>query len=118
MITNGKIAAVGTNVTPPQGATQIDASGKHVYPGLISTVSNLGLVEIGAVRATTDIQEIGDMNPNVRAIVAYNTDSKVINTLRSSGVLLSNVVPRGSFVAGQSILVQLHAFYWEDGGDK
>jgi imidazolonepropionase-like amidohydrolase len=118
VITNGKIAAVGTNITTPAGATQVDAKGKHVYPGLISTVSNLGLVEIGAVRATTDIQEIGDMNPNVRAIVAYNTDSKVINTLRSSGVLLSNVVPRGSFVAGQSSVVQLDAWNWEDAAYK
>jgi imidazolonepropionase-like amidohydrolase len=118
LVTNGKIAAVGTNVTAPAGATQVDAKGKHVYPGLISTISSLGLIEIGSVRATTDIQEIGDMNPNVRAIVAYNTDSKVINTLRSSGVLLSNVVPRGNFVAGQSSVVQLDAWNWEDAAYK
>ena len=107
VVTDGKIAAVGTNVSIPPGSTQINAQGKHVYPGIILPVSNLGLVEIGAVRASNDVREIGDMNPNIRSIVAYNTDSKVINTLRSNGILLANVVPQGSFVAGQSSVVQL-----------
>jgi imidazolonepropionase-like amidohydrolase len=114
VITDGKIAAVGTNVQVPAGAARVDAAGKHVYPGLISPVTNLGLVEIGAVRASNDVQEIGDMNPNVHTIVAYNTDSKVINTLRSNGILIANVVPQGSFVAGQSSVVQLDAWNWED----
>lgn len=118
VITDGKIAAVGTNVQIPAGATRVDAAGKHVYPGLISPVSNLGLVEIGAVRASNDVQEIGDMNPNVRTIVAYNSDSKVINTLRSNGILIANVVPQGSFVAGQSSVVQLDAWNWEDAAYK
>jgi imidazolonepropionase-like amidohydrolase len=118
VITNGKIAAVGTNVSIPAGATQVNAQGKHVYPGLILPVSNLGLVEIGSVRASNDVQEIGEMNPNVRSIVAYNSDSKVINTLRSNGVLIANVVPQGSFVAGQSSVVQLDAWNWEDAAYK
>nr|MBA2745619.1 amidohydrolase [Flavisolibacter sp.] len=118
VITNGKIAAVGTSVTIPAGASQVNAQGKHVYPGLISTVSNLGLVEIGAVRASNDVQEMGDMNPNIRAIVAYNSDSKVINTLRSNGILISNIVPQGSFVAGQSSVVQMDAWDWEDAAYK
>jgi len=114
LVTDGKITAVGTNINIPNNATRVDATGKHVYPGIILPVSNLGLVEIGAVRASNDVQEIGDMNPNVRSIVAYNSDSKVINTLRSNGVLLANVVPQGSFVAGQSSVVQLDAWNWED----
>jgi imidazolonepropionase-like amidohydrolase len=118
IITDGKIAAVGANVQVPAGATRIDAKGKHVYPGLILPVSNLGLVEIGSVRASNDIQEIGEMNPNIRSIVAYNSDSKVINTLRSNGILMANVVPQGSFVAGQSSLVQLDAWNWEDAAYK
>ncbi|MFN2457528.1 MAG: amidohydrolase family protein [Chitinophagaceae bacterium] len=118
VITNGKIASVGTNVTIPAGATSINAQGKHVYPGLILPVSNLGLVEVSSVRATSDFQEIGEMNPNVRSIVAYNTDSKVINTLRSNGILLANVVPQGSLVAGQSSVVQLDAWNWEDAAYK
>ena len=118
LITDGKIAAVGNNITIPAGATTIDAKGKQVYPGLILPVSNLGLVEISAVRASSDVQEIGDMNPNIRSIVAYNADSKVINTLRSNGVLLANIVPQGSFLAGTSSVVQLDAWNWEDAAYK
>ncbi|HWI93359.1 MAG TPA: amidohydrolase family protein [Flavisolibacter sp.] len=106
----GKITAVGTNVQIPAGAQRIEAQGKHVYPGLILSASNLGLVEIGSVRASNDVREIGDMNPDIRSITAYNVDSKVINTLRSNGVLLANVVPEGGLLSGTSSVVQLDAW--------
>ena len=118
LITDGKIAAVGKNISAPAGATIVNANGKQVYPGLILPVTNLGLVEINAVRATNDVLEIGDMNPNIRSIVAYNADSKVINTLRSSGILLANIVPQGSFLAGSSSVVQLDAWNWQDAAYK
>jgi imidazolonepropionase-like amidohydrolase len=118
VITDGKIVSVGKNASVPAGATTINAQGKHVYPGLILPVSNLGLVEISAVRATNDAQELGELNPNVRSIVAYNTDSRVINTLRSNGILLANIVPQGSLVAGSSSVVQLDAWTWEDAAYK
>ncbi len=117
-ITDGKISKVGKDVSVPAGANVQDVNGKHVYPGLILPTSNLGLVEISAVRASNDSREIGDMNPNVRSIVAYNTDSKVINTLRSNGVLAANIVPQGSFLAGSSSVVQLDAWNWEDAAVK
>lgn len=118
-IKDGKIEEVGTSIAIPADDVQVvDAKGKQVYPGLILPTSNLGLVEIGAVRADSDVREIGEFNPNVRAIVAYNTDSKVINTLRSNGVLLANVVPQGSFLAGSSSVVQLDAWNWEDAAYK
>ena len=118
VVTNGKITAVGSNVTVPAGASKVDATGKHVYPGLILSQSNLGLVEISAVRASSDVREIGDMNPNIRSIVAYNTDSEVPNTLRSNGILLANVAPQGSLIAGTSSVVQLDAWNWEDAAYK
>ncbi len=118
VITDGKIVAVGTNVTVPAGATRVNGEGKHVYPGLILPVSNLGLVEISSVRASSDAREIGDMNPNVRSIIAYNTDSRVINTLRSNGILLANVVPQGQLLAGSSSVVQLDAWNWDDAAYK
>lgn len=118
-IKDGKIEEVGENISIPQGDVKVvDAGGKQVYPGIILPVSNLGLVEISAVRATSDVREIGDMNPNVRSIVAYNTDSKVINTLRSSGILMANIVPQGSFLAGSSSLVQLDAWNYQDAAVK
>ena len=118
VITNGKITAVGANVAAPAGATKVDAQGKHVYPGLILPVTNLGLVEVNSVRATNDAQEIGELNPSVRSIVAYNTDSKIINTLRSNGILLANIVPEGGIISGSSSVVQLDAWNWEDAAYK
>lgn len=118
LMVDGKITAVGTNVSIPANAERIEARGKHVYPGLILASSNLGLVEIGAVRATNDVREIGEMNPNVRSIVAYNTDSKIINTLRSNGILMANIVPQGGLLSGSSSVVQLDAWNWEDAAIK
>src|SRR5215204_4160657 len=118
VIIDGKIASVGTNGTTPSGATIIDATGKHVYPGLILTSTNLGLVEVPAVRATNDLQELGELNPNVRSIAAYNTDSKIINVLRSNGILLANIVPEGGVISGASSVVQLDAWNWEDAAYK
>ncbi len=110
---DGKIVAVGKN-SPSADAKVIDAKGKHVYPGLILSISQLGLVEVGSVRATADFRELGIMNPNIRSIVAYNADSKVINVLRSNGILLANIVPQGGIMSGSSSVVQLDAWNWED----
>jgi imidazolonepropionase-like amidohydrolase len=118
LIHDGKITQVGTSVTAPAGAQTIDAGGKHIYPGLILTNSNLGLVEVNSVRATNDVQEIGTLNPGIRSLVAYNTDSKVTNTLRSQGILLANIVPEGGAVSGSSSVVQLDAWNWEDAAYK
>ena len=118
-ITNGKIEQVGTNIAVPAGdVAVVDAKGKHVYPGLILPISNLGLIEVSAVRATNDVRELGEMNPSIRSIVAYDADSKVINTLRSNGILLANIVPQGSLIAGSSSVVQLDAWNWQDAAYK
>jgi imidazolonepropionase-like amidohydrolase len=119
-INNAKIEQVGADIPVAGGdkVTIIDAKGKHVYPGLILPVSTLGLVEVSAIRATTDVREIGEMNPSVRTIVAYNADSKVLNTVRSNGILLVNIVPQGNLLAGISSVVQLDAWNWEDAAYK
>jgi len=112
VITNGKITEVGA--TTSTSGKIIDCKGKHIYPGLILTSTELGLMEVPAVRATIDAEEIGELNPSIRSIVAYNTDSKVINTLRTSGILLANTVPGGGLLSGSSSVVQLDAWNWED----
>jgi len=118
-VNNGKIEEVGTNIAiPADDVKVIDAKGKQVYPGLILSISNLGLVEVPSVRSTVDATELGEMNPNIRSIVAYNTDSKVINTLKSNGVLMANIVPNGTLVTGSSSVVQLDAWNWEDAAVK
>ncbi len=117
VLKNGKITEVGTSVST-SGAKVIDCKGKHIYPGLILTASQLGLAEVNSVRATIDASEIGEINSSIRSIVAYNTDSKVINTLRTNGILLANVIPAGGIISGSSSVVQLDAWNWEDAAYK
>ncbi len=96
------------------GADVIDVSGKHVYPGLIYPTTSLGLVEISGVDVTVDNRETGDLNPNVRSIVAYNTDSHVTPVVRSNGILIAQIVPTGTLLPGTSSIVQLDAWNWKD----
>jgi imidazolonepropionase-like amidohydrolase len=115
---NGKITGVGS-ITPAAGATVIDGTGKHVYPGFILPSSDLGLREISSgVRGSNDYLEIGENNANIRSIVAYNTDSKNIAILRENGILLAGVAPQGELIEGSSSVVQLDAWNYEDAAYK
>lgn len=118
-VDNGKIVAVGQNISVAQDAKVVDAKGKQVYPGLILPVTDLGLKEIAnGVRGSNDYEEIGDLNPSIRSIVAYNTDSKIIGTLRANGILLASVTPQGGTISGSSSVVQLDAWNYEDAAYK
>jgi len=114
---NGKITMVSDATTiniKKEGYTIYELNGAHVYPGLIAPNTNLGLIEVEAVRATDDTREVGTFNPNVRSVIAYNTDSQVTPTVRSNGVLIAQVVPSGGRVMGTSSIVQLDAWNYED----
>ncbi len=114
-INNGKIEKISGNLIAPSNAVITDATGMHVYPGFILANSIVGLKEIAnQVKGTNDYYEIGELNPNVNSIVAYNADSKITNTLRSNGILFAHVVPQGSLVTGASSVVQLDAWNYED----
>jgi len=117
---NGKITAIGQGAAPAiTGAEVIDASGKQVYPGFICPITTLGLVEIEeGARGTVDYAETGDLNPDSRSIIAFNTDSKVIPTVRSNGILLAQPTPVGGIISGESSVVQLDAWNWEDAAYK
>ena len=110
----GKIIRISEYISPPDNAEVIDLDGKHVYPGLIAAVSGIGLVEISAVDVTNDHSERGDFNPNVRSNVAYNPDSHIIPTTRSNGVLIANVAPGSGLVSGQSSIMMMDGWTWED----
>ena len=113
----GKITGIGDATVvkfATDGARLITASGKHIYPGFISPITNLGLVEIESVKATIDERELGDNNAHIRSLIAYNTDSKVPATLRSNGVLMAQITPAGGSISGSSSVVQLDAWNWED----
>ncbi len=107
VISDGKIAAVGRNVKVPGNARIIDASGLRVYPGLIDSGTALGLTEIGAVPATQDTTEVGDINPHLKAAVALNPHSELIPVARVNGITAAISAPRGGLISGQSALIQL-----------
>lgn len=118
-VENGKIIQVGANLPVPADVKVFDAKGKQVYPGLILPVTDLGLKEIAnGVRGSNDYEEIGELNPSVRAIAAYNTDSRIIGSLRANGILLAGVTPQGGSISGSSSVVQLDAWNWEDAAYK
>jgi imidazolonepropionase-like amidohydrolase len=119
MFSNGKIDFVGSaNTRIARKGTIINAKGKHVYPGFIAANTSLGLAEIDAVRATRDFDEVGGYLPHIRSIIAYNAESKVIETMRPNGVLMGQITPRGGTISGTSSIVQFDAWNWEDAAIK
>jgi len=96
------------------GLKVINANGKHIYPGFIITNSTLGLVEVDAVKASDDQTEMGLMNPHIRSLIAYNAESKIVESSRPNGVLLGQITPRGGRFSGTSSVVQFDAWNWED----
>jgi len=111
---DGKITEVGATVSRPANVEVIDISGKTVYPGFILPESQIGLTEISAVRATNDFRELGSINPNVRAKVAYNPDSEHIPVTRTNGIALTHSVPSGGLLSGTSAVMMLDGWTWED----
>lgn len=92
---------------PDTQATVIDLGGKHVYPGFVSAYTSLGLEEIGAVRQTIDLDEVGELTPEAQAWTAINPDTTAIPVARSNGVLAAGVFPRGGLIGGRAAVIQL-----------
>ncbi len=119
-INHEKIENIGKDIAVPAGTTVYDASGKQVYPGLINSITNIGIKDVSSgVKGTDDYDELGSITPSIRSIVAYNSDSYVINVLRTNGILLANVIPQNEessqkLISGTSSVVQLDSWNWED----
>lgn len=117
-IENGKIKTIKNSLAFSYDKndfdTVIDLKGSHVYPGFVAPNSTLGITEIDAVRATNDYHEVGFMNPHVRTQIAYNVESKVISTVRTNGVLISQPTPRGGRISGSSSVMKMDGWNWED----
>jgi hypothetical protein len=116
-IENGKISFVADAATirlNPSEATILNYSGKQIYPGFISVNNILGLTEIEAVRATNDWAEVGAYSPHVRALIAFNPESKIIPTVRSNGILTVQSTPRGGVISGTSSIFTMEGWNWED----
>ena len=112
VVENGKITAISD--VAPANMTVIDATGKEVYPGFIATNTLLGLRDVDAVRAMNDYAEVGALNPNARAVIAYNADNRINPTVRAMGVLLAQTAPVGGTISGKSSVFELDGWNWDD----
>jgi imidazolonepropionase-like amidohydrolase len=117
-IEDGKISFVKNSlamtIEESEWDTIIRMEGKHIYPGFVAPNSTLGITEIDAVRATRDFDEVGSFNPHIRTQIAFNVESKVISTVRTNGVLLTQSTPRGGWISGSSSVMKMDGWNWED----
>jgi imidazolonepropionase-like amidohydrolase len=107
VIQNGKISAVGANVSVPAGAQTIDAKGLEVYPGMFNSATQIGINEVGAVGATVDTNEIGDFKPQLVAMTAVNPESAHIPVTRANGITHVLTMPGGGVIPGQASVMYL-----------
>ena len=106
LVRNGKIVGVGRNLTAPKDFKVIDITGEHVYPGMIDSASMIGL-EKASEELPSDAEEIGLLNPQLRAATAVNPNSDLIPITRANGVTSVVVMPQGDLIAGQMSLIHL-----------
>jgi imidazolonepropionase-like amidohydrolase len=124
LVVDGKIADIGQKIAPKGKVRIVEARGLHVYPGMIDSGSPIGLAEIASVRETVDTGEIGDFNPQLRALIAVNPSSEHIPVVRANGITSVLVTPgtagggrggaAGSLISGQASLVHLDGWTWEE----
>jgi hypothetical protein len=95
LVRDGKIAAVGQTVSA-DGVPAVDLTGQHLYPGLISLDTVLGLTEIEAVRATEDTTEVGEYTPDVESWIAVNPDWSCSRWPARMASLISSRCPRAA----------------------
>jgi imidazolonepropionase-like amidohydrolase len=117
-VVDGKITIVqnslATTINKKEWDTIINLNGQHIYPAFVAPNSTLGLTEIDAVRATRDYDDVGELNPHVRTQIAYNAESRVIETVKTNGVLITQATPRGGTISGTSSVMFLSGWNWED----
>ena len=114
LIQDGKITAVGTNLTIPAGTTRIDATGRTVTPGLLNAASNLGLTQVGSVDATNEGNHSGDLNPAFNVAEGINPQVVNIPVARMEGTTTAITRPGGGLIPGQAVLIDLNGDRIED----
>ncbi|MEM6803947.1 MAG: amidohydrolase family protein [Bacteroidota bacterium] len=110
IIEGDKITALGADVSIPSGATEIDCSGKHIYPGMIDGGTTLGLAEIGSISLTNDFREVGELNPHMQALTAVNPNAVAIPVTRVNGITTVLAQPTGGILPGTAALINLHGY--------
>ena len=114
LVRDGKIIGVGAKLSAPKGIRIIEGKSMHVYPGMIDSGSEVGMIEIDSVKETTDLAELGDFNPQLRTFIAVNPSSEHIPVTRANGITAVMNLPRGGMIAGQGSLMHLDGWTWEE----
>ena len=116
VVRDGRILSVGPDVQVPPDAEIVDATGKHVYPGLFDAISGLGLTEVGAVDMTNDAREQGSFNPHLQAATAIHPSTEHIPVARANGIAITMSAPQGGAgsIAGQASLIGLDGWTVEE----
>lgn len=109
VMVDGRIQSVGprAQVEIPSGARVVELNGRHVYPGMIDPLTNLGIFEFGQVPAATDRNEIGDFNPHIRALSGYNPHGRAPAVARARGITAALTAQTGGIIQGMGSVVQL-----------
>jgi imidazolonepropionase-like amidohydrolase len=123
LVTAGKIAEIGVKIAAPKGVKIVEGKGLRVYPGMIDSITEIGLSEISAERVTVDAGELGEFMPQLRALIAINPESEHIPVVRVNGITSVMSFPgagrggRGGtaqIISGQAALIHLDGWTWED----
>ncbi len=115
LVVSGTITEIGNaKLAVPKGTRLIDGKGLHVYPGIIDSSTQVGMSEISSVRETSDVTELGDFKPQLRAAIAINPSSEHIPVIRANGTTTALAVPGGGLIAGQASMMHLDGWTWED----
>ncbi|MFS8085160.1 MAG: amidohydrolase family protein [Acidobacteriota bacterium] len=109
LIRDGVIVAVGPRVNIPADARRIDATGKVVTPGLINSLTQLGVIEIDQVRETNDNSAKGTNNISAafRVWEGLNAASMLFAPARNEGITTAIITPQGGLISGQAAVIDL-----------
>src|SRR5678816_2265802 len=110
LIRDGKIVAVGTNVSVPADARRIDASGKWVTPGIFNAATVLGITEVNAVQGTVDAYAKGKgdaVTASFKAWEGFNPASPLLQVTRNDGITTVGIIPGGQMISGQAAVLDL-----------
>lgn len=112
VVRGGKVVAAGAGVAVPAGVSVVDGAGKWVSPGIVVPLTDLGLLDVGAVDESNDSgARKGPFSAALDVSTAIDPEAQPIKVSRTGGVTRSAVAPSAttSIFAGQGALIDLAA---------
>ena len=105
LLADGKIAAIGTDLTAPADTAVFDADGLDVFPGFVDAHTHIGLDGYGIGYEGCDYNEMNDIwTPQLRAIDGINPRDPSLADARKAGVTCVCTGPGSANVLGGTFL--------------